>query len=151
MNRTREFLSRALKFWGLSSDAEEPTSIELQAGQVWSYKTRVNEVSSTLSIIKIESDSRLGNIVHIAIHDLKISRVNSGGVIAELPHIPIAEEAVRASLTRLTRTEQTSAIPPGYEIWRSAFERGEAGVYSISVADCVATVEESLNHIDGNA
>ena len=52
--------------------SKDATESRYKVGQVWSYKTRPNETKSTFIVVKVENDPKLGNIVHIALRDLKI-------------------------------------------------------------------------------
>ena len=43
-------------------------------GQVWTYKTRPGEEASRIIVCRVETDPKLGEIVHIHVNGLQISR-----------------------------------------------------------------------------
>lgn len=124
---------------------KDTTESKYKVGQVWSYKTRPQEEKSTFIVVKVESHPKLGNIVHIALRDLKL-RKPSGDFIESAGHLPFAEEAIKKSAVKMVK--EKADLPDygeGYRMWREAFDAGEAGVYTISVAEAVGVMEETLN------
>ena len=88
-----------------------------------------------------------GDLWHIRVGGLQRKNPHvAGDVQTALPHSAISAEALRASATGLI--EQGVTLPAdqrGYEIWREAYERGEAGVYSLEVADSVSALDVLLS------
>ena len=116
-----------------------------KVGQVWRYKTRPQEEKSTFIVVKVESHPKLGNIVHIALRDLKLRKPNSD-FIESAGHLPFAEEAVSRSAVKMVKEKaELPGYEEGYRRWREAFDAGRAGVYTISVAEAVGVMEETLN------
>ncbi len=120
---------------------------EFAEGQVWSYKTRSGEEGSRVLINKIESVPKLGKVFHISVSAVKVKNpVIAGGFSTELPHFPVSGATLKQSLIKLTGK---SAVNPeyreGYEIWKRAVDKGEAGVFIIGVADIVDVIEQSIN------
>jgi hypothetical protein len=116
-------------------------------GQVWSYKTRKHEDQSTLTIVKIDSDSKLGNIIHISITGLKMKNPDSeNDPIDTIGHMPFTEKAIDKSVIKLIKED--SNLPDykeGYDEWRIAFDNKQAGIYKISVSEAVEKAEKNLN------
>ncbi len=111
-----------------------------QAGQKWAYQTRHGEEGSTLIVLKVEQQPKLGQIVHIAIQGLKL-RTTPGVVQTEIPHAPISAKALDGSVTRLLADKV--AIPDfadGYAQWKAA----HGGVFTIGVARIVDVVEQAF-------
>src|ERR1043166_6750758 len=75
-----------------------------EPGQVWDYRTRPLDDGSRLIILKVEHDSRLGTIVHIAVTNARLR--GSGTTPMTIKHMPFAEEMLRKSVVRLV-TEHT--------------------------------------------
>ncbi len=48
------------------------TDSKFKVGQVWKYKARPNEENSVFTVVKVENESKLGNIIHISVRNLKI-------------------------------------------------------------------------------
>ena len=124
---------------------KDTTESKYKVGQVWSYKTRPGEKKSTFIVLKVESHPKLGNIIHIALRDLKLRKPN-GGLIEAASHLPFAEEAINMSAVKLLKEKaELPDYEEGYGLWREAFDAGKAGVYTISVAEAVGVMEETLN------
>lgn len=119
-------------------------------GQNWKYNTRPGEEQSTLTILKIEPDQnpKIKSIVHIAVHGVRIVG-RDGNVQSELPHMPISELALRTSVKEMVGSTPVT-LPEGYSLWKSAFDSGKAGTFSIPVSECVATVETGLQKGSGH-
>ena len=124
---------------------KDTTESKYRVGQVWSYKTRPNEKKSTFIVVRVESHPKLGNIVHIALRDLKL-RKPGGDFIEQAGHLPFAEEAINKSAVKLLKEKaELPDYEEGYGLWREAFDAGRAGVYTITIAEAVDVMEQSLN------
>ncbi|HEC00929.1 MAG TPA: hypothetical protein ENI91_04485 [Sphingomonadales bacterium] len=117
-----------------------------EVGQVWMYETRDKDQGSTLTIVKIDN-MKEGAIIHISIEDVNIHKFVSGEKFAEsISHLPINEKSFRTSLIKLIgKTDKLPEYQEGYGIWKKEFNTGKAGVFDISVAQCVEYVEKTLN------
>jgi hypothetical protein len=117
---------------------------EFKVGQVWNYKARTNEESSTLVILKVETAPGWSNIVHVGVRGLKLKTAN--GITDTLPHVPIDETSVKNSVTtKVTDSGKLTDFQEGYKLWNEAASSGEGGVFTLSVAEVVSTIEEGLN------
>lgn len=118
-----------------------------QAGQVWTYETRPGEEISRLVVCKVEPDTKLGKIVHIQVAGVAVKSPDSpGGVSGIVGHMPISEESLRASVLTLEATSKDlPEYKEGYQIWQEAFDKGEASVFEISVAQGLNFMEDVLN------
>ena len=122
-----------------------PHSSKYKVGQVWSYKTRPNEKKSSFIVVKVENHPKLGNIIHIALRDLKLKKPN-GDFIESAGHLPFAEESINKSAVKLVKEkEDLPDYEEGYSMWREAFDAGRAGVYTITISEAVDVMEASLN------
>ena len=128
--------------------ATEMKEIPFAVGQRWEYRARPQDASSSLVIVKIDADPTHGNIVSISVSGLRLKNPRSpDGISDTAQHMPFAENALRKSVTKL----RASHVPlpqfrEGYDLWRSAFEAGPAGFYTISVAEAAQVMEDSLAH-----
>ena len=60
--------------------------------------------------------------------------------------MPISPDALKESVTELVnQTESLPNFEEGYEIWREAFDSGKAGIFTISVKECVEFMEQTIN------
>lgn len=122
--------------------------IEYSVGQEWNYKTRPAEATSTLTILKIEEYPKTGKVIHISISGLKMRNPDSPTGFAEkLSHIPISEEALDKSVTKVYK--ENSTIPDsiemdGYSYWKKEFDKGDAGVFTIPVSEIVNSMEKLI-------
>ena len=123
----------------------EYTGSVFQPGQVWRYNTRPGEEASTLEVLKVESHPKAGIIVHIAVDSVRV-RMPSGENTHKLGHLPLAEDALRRSVTTKVRDgTATERGTEGYREWRRAFDAGRGGVFTTTVAECVAFVEQAAS------
>ena len=130
-----------LSFLGLAS------ADDFAEGQLWSYHTRKGEENSRVLINKVETSPKLGKIFHISVSDVKVKNPRiAGGVSTDLPHFPVSQETLQKSLTRLRgKSTPHPDYREGYQTWKSAFDQGEAGIFTIGVAEIVDVVEQSIN------
>jgi hypothetical protein len=131
-----------LQFFALPAEA---TNFEV--GQVWSYRTRPGEDASRLYIARIDRNLGSQPIFHLYIDGLKLKNPLAEGEVQDhLPHVPVSRQTLEASVIAL---QQENVLPPdiseGYVIWREAFERGEAGVFTLSVQQLIQYIEDAFN------
>jgi|SRR6185369_13255437 len=121
--------------------------VEFSEGQVWAYKTRLGEDSSTLLIQKVEANTAIGPIFHISILDVRIRNSQAAeGITTEMSHAPVTRQTLDQSCTRLVgRGTSDERYLDGYAEWKRSFDAGDAGVFTISVAEIVAGIETAIN------
>ncbi len=120
-----------------SSDSSQPAS-RFRAGQVWEFKPPATQPNARLTILRVEDGGKLGTIVHIA-----LSGVSYGNGQTSIAHLPFAESAIESSVTKLER--ESSPLPDfaeGYQQWRTAYDAGHAGVFTISVTEAYEAVTD---------
>ena len=138
-NRIRLLLIGLLAgtFAAASSSADSETSkVELDVGQVWKYETRKDEDDSRVIILKLERDDVLGTIVHVHVTEIRFDPNSSAS--GAIGHLPYQEAALVDSLVELdpTRTEFPD-FEEGHRVWRAAFDREEAGAFTVPLRDAV--------------
>jgi hypothetical protein len=129
------------------STLKDTTDSKFKVGQMWSYKTRSGEEKSFFIVVKVETHSKLGNIVHIAVRNLKMRNPRSpDGISEDVDHMPFSEEALNRSAVKILKEKvDLPNFKDGYQEWRDAFEAGHAGVYTITLAEAVKVMETTLN------
>ncbi len=137
------------QFWHRQKDKKEETGAvrsKYRVGQVWSYKTRPQEIGSTLTIVQIEAGGKLGNIVHISVQGLEMENPQvASGRTSEFQHLPMAEEAIDNSVVKmLNENANLPNYPEGYKEWRQAFDAHRAGIFTITVAECIDIAEKAI-------
>ena len=110
--------------------SDQPVT-KFRAGQIWAFKTPVNQPNAKLVVLRVENGGKLGTIVHIALTGLSYGEGQN-----TIRHLPFAERAIEQSVTKLER--ESGPVPDfaeGYQMWRDAFDAGKAGVFTITVAE----------------
>ena len=116
---------------------------EFKIGQVWNYKTRPGEESSTLVILKVETAPGWNTIVHVGVVGLKIK--GPKGNQETIPHLPFDEIAIKKSVTtKSSDNGELTDYQAGYQQWNAAASSGKGGVFTISVVEAIALVEDGL-------
>ena len=117
-----------------------------RVGERWSYRARPGEEGSLLTVLRVESSRKLGVIVHVGIDGLRmVSPGSPGGVSESIGHMPFAEAAIDESVETRVAAGVSVSAGEGYENWRRAFDAGEAGIFTISVAEGVDFVAQMLS------
>jgi hypothetical protein len=117
----------------------------IQIGQIWEYKTRINEEKSRVKIFKIDNVNN-EEIIHIIISDLKIKNTQKTENVDNVGHVPLSKKAFLSSITKLERQESIlPQIEEGYYEWNQAYSDGKAGVFDIEIKEVVNYIEQTLN------
>lgn len=97
-----------------------------EPGQIWTYKNSLDGLY--LMILKVEHIDN-EKIIHIAIIGSEDSP----------DHMPFNEDSINISVDKLISDNATVPdFEEGYNYWKEHFLMGDAGIYSISVADALA-------------
>jgi hypothetical protein len=121
-----------------------------KVGQVWKFKSRPIEPNAKLTIIKIESQGKLGNIIHIHVDSVKIKTSTKPVKYAHVvSHMPFSEAAIDSSVTKMIgEVTELPDFREGYDEWHKSFKEGKAGVFSIPVGKSVEYMETTT--LEGN-
>jgi hypothetical protein len=124
------------------SEPQTVTDTTYSPGQVWSYKTRPGEGSSTITVLRVESLPVVGVVVHIRIDGFQLKNCSGGPAPTTIQHAPFSKTAIDKSVTRLLKS--SSNLPDyqaGYEDWL----RHCGGVYTISIAEMIDADDATFN------
>jgi hypothetical protein len=111
-------------------------------GQVWSYKARPNEGSSTLTILRVETIPKVGVIVHVRIDGVQFKNCTGGPAPTTIDHAPFTKIALDNSVSRKLRIVlNLPDFEAGYEYWLAHC----GGVYTISVAKMIDADDATFN------
>ena len=119
---------------GLSGQAKPPKYVE---GQVWEYRTRPQDAGSLLKVQRVEMMGAK-KVYHISVVGVHFATPGISGI---LPHIPVSDETLDASVTKLsaeTRDFPTSALDEGIEEWRKA----QGGVFTIPMSQIIGIIDD---------
>ncbi len=116
-------------------------------GGEYSFSGRPGDPQPRFLVLHIDSHPTLGNIIHVALSGITIKNPRaSQGVADHIQHLPIAEVSLDGSGPKLIRTG--SPLPKfidAYMEWRRPFDRGEAGIWTKPLAECLEALELGLN------
>lgn len=113
-------------------------------GQRWAYRTRPGEEGSTLVVLRRETVGGEA-LLHVQLQGLRLpSPLIESGFTTTIGHLPIREAEVRQSVTGLLEEGVTAEGGGGYETWRAAHARGEAGFFTLPVSQIVTLMEEAV-------
>jgi hypothetical protein len=103
-------------------------------GQVWTYKTRAHETDSKITILKIETLPKIGEIIHIRVDNIRLRNCTGGPEPEVIEHAPFTRDAIEKSVMKvLDNGDLVPDFEQGYRDWREHC----GGVYSITVAEVV--------------
>lgn len=119
---------------------------QYSCGQVWSYKTRSSERQSKLTIFRIDKDRKDVPIFHVSLDRLTLKNPHHPeGEIRDLPHTPLTLAGMDNNTLKLIKTvADYSDHNDGYAAWLSAWQQGQANIYSVPISDIIDFVERSL-------
>ncbi len=121
---------------------QDATDTKYSPGQVWSYKTRESEGSSTITILRVETLPKIGRVIHIRIDGINIRNCSGGPSLHVIEHAPFNKDAIDRSVLKLVdQRENLPNYEAGYSDWRAHC----GGVYTISVAEMLAVDEQTFN------
>lgn len=140
-------LAAALLACSAPTDEAPMPPTPFEPGQVWTYSTRPGEEASRVVVCRIDDDETLGPIVHVHVKDVAIASPSApDGVNRFVGHMPIGEPSLRASVVALESSN--TPLPDyeeGYAMWKEAFDAGQAGIFTISLAETVDFLEQAAN------
>src|SRR5215471_6731312 len=108
-----------------------------EPGQVWSYKTRPGEETSTFTVLRVEEAPKGKRIIHIHVDGIRLKNCTGGPEPDTVAHMPFARESIEASSTKKLRTVPIPSFEEGYAEWRKGWDAGKAGYYTITVSEAV--------------
>jgi hypothetical protein len=124
-----------------------PTDLShFRAGQVWRYRTRPGEEGSRMTVGRVEQSDRGDVFVHVQLHGLDIPNPQApSGRSTMIQHLPIAEESLAASVVDLVAEDGAiHDFEEGYSTWRESYVAGNAGVFTLSLADIVDVMAKTI-------
>ena len=99
---------------------------------------------STLTILKVESSPELGVVVHVAVNKIRLANCHGGPSPDSVPRMPFARRALDDSVTKKIATDRPLPdYKDGYNEWKEAYSRKQAGIYVIPVSTAVAIAEKT--------
>lgn len=109
-------------------------------GQVWRYAARTQDKDSLVKIQKIDIEEGR-SVYHVSLTGVHFAGLREAGV---LPHLPVSEEALDASVTRRVSAAtafSNMSIDDDIAEWRAA----QGGVLTVPLAQALDDVEGMLS------
>jgi len=123
---------------------QETTDEKFKVGDEWEYRTRKSEEKSTLIILKVESSPELGVIVHVGVNKIRLANCHGGPEPDSVPHMPFARRALDDSVTKKIASDRPLPdYEDGYNEWKEAYLKKQAGIYVVPVSKAVAVAEKT--------
>jgi hypothetical protein len=122
------------------------TAGKFKVGQIWKYDNRPLEGGSTLTILKIEKFSKGDTIVHIRVDGIRMANSRApGGYSTYLEHLPYSIKALSKEVRSVVgHTDHLPDFEEGYQQWRSAWDNGKAGYFTVSVKELISGTEKTM-------
>lgn len=114
-------------------------------GQVWSYKTRPGEETSTITILRVDEAPQGKRIVHIHVDGIRLKNCTGGPEPDTVAHMPFAREFIEQSVVENLRTVDVPAFEEGYSDWRRGWDAGKAGFYTITVSQAIDVMQYTFS------
>ena len=113
---------------------------------MWSYNTRPSEPDAKLTIVKIEGQDSIGNVIHVYVSNVKVKTSSNPDKYSEtISHMPFSEAAIDLSVIKqLGTATELPDFKEGYGEWRQSFDSGHAGVFFITVRKAVEYMETTM-------
>lgn len=120
----------------LTGDAAARSLVhDFRPGQVWTFHLDASEPAATLTILKVETHEKFGELVHIS-----VSAVRVPGGVTRIGHLPMAREALARSVIAMIRTDTAPPDLGGYQAWKEA----NGGVFTASVSEAMSFVRQAI-------
>lgn len=134
------------------SMAQQSNSEIFEVGQEWFYKNRKGEDHSTIHIFEIVDAPDGKRMMSISFSDVKIFlHRKDKEAMNYMPHIPIFEEMLRAEVIQLapedyqaTNRATSEEEFEGHNVWKEAFDNGEAGAYTIPLSEILDGIQTAV-------
>ncbi|MGN6093971.1 MAG: hypothetical protein ACTHOL_16600 [Luteibacter jiangsuensis] len=112
-------------------------------GQSWTYRTRPGEEASRVAIRRIGIEPEDGEVFHVSILGVKLRNHRlPGGIQPAMHHAAVSRASLDASLLHPDGQADTEENwRDGYDVWRQAYDNGDAGIFDIPLADVLGYIE----------
>jgi hypothetical protein len=125
-------------------------TIEFKPSQVWRFETRQHEQDAFLTILAVREDPALGTICSISISGIALVNPRAdSGFQSQLLHVPITAKVLEQNVAELIATNGPTAAHPDFALpyyqWLVPFEKGDAGVFTLSPAEIISAIEEAAS------
>jgi hypothetical protein len=127
---------------------KEVVDEKYKPGQVWSYKTRPGEESSTFTVLRVEEAAKgqdTVRIVHIHVDGIRLKNCTGGPEPDTVAHMPFAKASIDDSAIKNVRTGSVPSFEDGYSEWLKGWDAHKAGFYTISVSQAIEVMQATFS------
>ncbi|NII56338.1 hypothetical protein [Luteibacter sp. SG786] len=112
-------------------------------GQSWTYRTRPGEEASRVAIRRIDIEPEDGEVFHVSILGVKLRNHRlPGGIQPAMHHAVVSRASLDASLLEPDgQADAEENWRDGYDVWRQAYDNGDAGIFDLPLADVLGYIE----------
>lgn len=112
-------------------------------GQSWTYRTRPGEEASRVAIRRIDIEPEDGEVFHVSILGVKLRNHRlPGGIQPAMHHAAASRASLDASLLEPDgQADAEEHWRDGYDVWRQAYDNGDAGIFDLPLADVLGYIE----------
>ncbi len=112
-------------------------------GQSWTYRTRPGEEASHVAIRRIDIEPEDGEVFHVSILGVKLRNHRlPGGIQPAMHHAAVSRASLDASLLEPDgRADDEEHWRDGYDVWRQAYDNGDAGIFDLPLPDVLGYIE----------
>ncbi|NID04269.1 hypothetical protein HBF26_05190 [Luteibacter jiangsuensis] len=112
-------------------------------GQSWTYRTRPGEEASRVAIRRIDIEPEDGEVFHVSILGVKLRNHRlPGGIQPAMHHAAVSRASLDASLLEPDgHADAEEHWRDGYDVWRQAYDNGDAGIFDLPLADVLGYIE----------
>jgi hypothetical protein len=139
-----------IKKWLFFINIVNLTAQSYEIGQIWKYRARDGEADSQIVIINSVRAINDTVVYSICVEGVKLKNPwIQGGIQTTLPHAPVSQEVLDLSVLELIGIRQNplDEYETEFQEWKEPFDRHEAGVYTITVAEILDITEQAVNKI----
>ncbi len=115
---------------------------DFASGQIWTYKDAVPATSRVI-IGRIDIFPGDRTVISVSITDAPIPTTTEP--LQTISHLPFDEGALRQSVEKQVGVAMVpSEFAEGYQLWREEYDRGDAGTFTIPVAEAVEYIKQAV-------
>ncbi|MEM1045419.1 MAG: hypothetical protein AAGL24_04685 [Pseudomonadota bacterium] len=124
-----------------------------KAGQTWRMQGRPQDEDARIHVLAVIENGAVGRIYSIALTGVRIRNPGfADGVQSFLPHAPVTHDVLAADAIELVDHDGPTVDHPdfsdAYSEFRALYDKGEAGVFTISLAEILDLIEQAASDHD---
>jgi hypothetical protein len=114
---------------------------DYEAGQIWSANGRKQDPDPKVLILRVESETPVGEVIFVAADGLKLCLPNGqcGGAFSPLA---MSKQALDRSVKELTgKADRLPDFEKGYQFWKDGVAKGALVTITVPLAEALDQIE----------